>query len=76
MCVAEVKSITPANEERQLRLGLGQVLRYRQVLTTRGSVRPILAIERAPQDVSWSTLCSELGVRLVWPGHWHGALDE
>lgn len=30
--VAEVKSITPRNEERQLRLGLGQVLRYRDVM--------------------------------------------
>ena len=28
--IAEVKSLTPANEERQLRLGLGQVLSYAQ----------------------------------------------
>jgi hypothetical protein len=31
--VAEVKSVTPANEERQLRLGLGQLLRYRWMLS-------------------------------------------
>ena len=30
--VAEVKSRTDQNEERQLRLGLGQVLRYRDIL--------------------------------------------
>src|SRR5439155_4125074 len=35
VCVAEVKSITEANEEKQLRLGLGQVLRYRQLLRQR-----------------------------------------
>jgi hypothetical protein len=33
-CVAEVKSLTARNEEPQLRLGLGQVLRYRQRLGT------------------------------------------
>lgn len=34
--VAEVKSITDANEERQLRLGLGQLLRYRHRLSASG----------------------------------------
>jgi hypothetical protein len=33
--VAAVKSITPYNEEKQLRLGLGQVLRYSYQLGTR-----------------------------------------
>jgi hypothetical protein len=33
--VAEVKSLTAANEERQLRLGLGQVLRYTHLLAGR-----------------------------------------
>jgi hypothetical protein len=74
--VAEVKSSTTNNEERQLRLGLGQVLRYRHLLRTRGQVRCVLAIERPPSDPDWSHLCSDLGVRLVWPGHWQGALDD
>jgi hypothetical protein len=33
--VAEVKSVTKENEEQQLRLGLGQVLRYRELLGSR-----------------------------------------
>ncbi|HZS60958.1 MAG TPA: EVE domain-containing protein [Gemmatimonadaceae bacterium] len=68
--VAEVKSVTKRNEERQLRLGLGQVLRYQHVLAASGkSVRAVLAIERAPSDPSWSALCRELGVALVWVGN-------
>jgi hypothetical protein len=64
--VAEVKSITAANEERQLRLGLGQVLRYRSLLAEGGcSVFAVLAVELAPSDPSWAALCSELGVVLV-----------
>lgn len=35
--VAEVKSLTDRNEERQLRLGLGQLLRYRQRLSSEWS---------------------------------------
>jgi hypothetical protein len=66
--VAEVKSITPGNEERQLRLGVGQVLRYRNLLGQRGlRVRAVLVPERAPRDPSWSSLCEELGVLLVTP---------
>lgn len=68
LCVVEVKSITDENEERQLRLGLGQVLRYRALLQT--PVRPVRAIvmaERRPKDAGWHSLCQELGVALVWP---------
>lgn len=49
--VAEVKSLTEANEEHQLRLGLGQVLRYRHALLGRfHPVRPVLVVEREPCD--------------------------
>jgi hypothetical protein len=68
--VAEVKSRTDANEERQLRLGLGQVLRYCQVLERahKGrTVKAVLAVESAPRDASWRALCAKLGVLLVWP---------
>lgn len=52
--VAEVKSITPSNEERQLRLGLGQVLRYRNLLAGDGGrVRAVLVAEHPPRDRSW-----------------------
>jgi hypothetical protein len=69
--VAEVKSITIANEEKQLRLGLGQVLRYRQQLAGQASeVVAWLVPERKPIDPSWETLLTSVGVRLAWPGHY------
>lgn len=65
--VAEIKSITDDNEEEQLRLGLGQVLRYRHRLRGLGHDRvvAVLAPERAPRDTSWEELCDELGVVLL-----------
>jgi hypothetical protein len=68
--VAEVKSLSVSNEEQQLRLGLGQLLRYRQLLTvqTEQRVRGVLAVERRPTDQRWQDLCDELDVCLVWPG--------
>jgi hypothetical protein len=65
--VAEVKSVTDANEEKQLRLGLGQVLRYSHQLGKNGRVYPVLVVERRPTDSSWAQLCSQLGVILAWP---------
>jgi hypothetical protein len=67
--VAEVKSTTADNEEKQLRLGLGQVLRYRHLLG--GPERTVLAVlvaESQPADATWVTTCSSLGVVLTWPG--------
>ena len=67
--VAEVKSITNTNEERQLRLGLGQVLRYRHQMAALGvKVCAVLVPEREPVDRSWHELCESLGVLLAWPG--------
>lgn len=65
--VAEVKSITDDNEEEQLRLGLGQVLRYRHRLERLGHSRvvAVLVPERAPGDSSWGDLCRELEVALI-----------
>jgi hypothetical protein len=64
--VAEVKSLTADNEERQLRLGLRQVLRYRSILAQDGhAVTAVLALERPPQDRSWQELCDELDVVLA-----------
>jgi hypothetical protein len=68
--VVEVKSITDANEEKQLRLGLGQVLRYQNLLSKNGAVHAVLAVERQPTDVTWLGLCDHLGVKLVWPECW------
>jgi hypothetical protein len=65
--VAEVKSITAENEEQQLRLGLGQVLRYRQRLEALGHNRvvAVLVPERQPRDPSWRELCRDFGVVLL-----------
>jgi hypothetical protein len=65
--VAEIKSITDANEEGQLRLGLGQVLRNRQRLAALGhdNVVAVLVPERSPRDPSWRDLCHELDVVLL-----------
>jgi hypothetical protein len=71
--VAEVKSLTRRNEEQQLRLGLGQVLRYRNLLTSgHRTVVAVLALERAPSDLRWLRLCRELGVLLVWSPSFEG----
>ena len=68
--VAEVKSLTHANEEKQLRLGLGQVLRCRQLLSSTNPIRCALVIERRPHDLGWESLCREHDVLLVWPDRW------
>lgn len=67
--VAEVKSVTKENEDRQLRLGLGQVLCYAFLLDWPGvnDVQPVLAVERPPTDEYWDELCKEHGVILTWP---------
>jgi hypothetical protein len=65
--VGEVKSLTGANEEKQLRLGLGQVLRFAHQLRHLGPTVPVLAVERQPSDPGWIELCTQLGVILTWP---------
>lgn len=75
--VCEVKSVTDENEEKQLRLGLGQVLRYRQLLLGRHrTVTAVLAVERPPRDLRWSELCRDVRVVLVWPGNFVPALGR
>ena len=66
--VAEVKSTTAKNEEQQMRLAIGQVIRYRQRLATDGrDVRAMIAVENVPFDESWIDLCGREGIALVWP---------
>jgi hypothetical protein len=66
--VAEVKSITNSNEEKQLRLGLGQAFGIGSCsLATGHRAVAALVAERAPPD-PWHALCDELGVVLTWPG--------
>lgn len=68
--VAEVKSLTETNEEKQLRLGLGQLLRYSQLLSSEDVAHAVLVTERQPTDASWGELCADLGVLLTWPEDW------
>jgi hypothetical protein len=65
--IAEIKSVTNVNEEKQLRLGLGQVLRYCHLLKKSGDVHGVLVIERAPLDQTWIDLCAAHNILLVWP---------
>lgn len=67
--VCEVKSLTQANETRQLRTGLGQVLDYQDQLAGRASaVEAVLWVEREPSERRWVDLCQRVGVTLAWPG--------
>jgi hypothetical protein len=67
LVVVEVKSITVRNAEKQMRLGLGQLLRYRNLLSVDGSeVVAVLALSAEPIDPRWMDLCGELGVGLTW----------
>lgn len=66
--VVEVKSLTRANESKQLRLGLGQVLDYADSLRDDGrEVYPVLAVEKEPLERRWLRVCESVGVQLVWP---------
>jgi hypothetical protein len=67
--VCEVKSLTSANEARQLRSGLGQVLDYQDQLRNRAAeVSAVLWVEREPAEPRWVDLCRRVGVTLAWPG--------
>ena len=61
--------MTEENEERQLRLGLGQVLSYAHLLDWDEvkTVQPVLAVERRPAAEYWEALCKRHGVILTWP---------
>jgi hypothetical protein len=74
--VAEVKSLTTRNAERQLRLAVGQVLRYRFVLSSRSSVRALIVTSEPPPQRDWYSFCSELGIGLVARRDLDTELDE
>lgn len=76
--VAEIKSTKATNAERQLRLGLGQVLRYRSLLTAISGrdVRGVLALSAPPHDSRWIALCREHGVSLIWMPHLDSMLAQ
>ena len=66
--VAEVKSLTAANEAKQVRLAIGQVLDYQQMLASlQRPVRPVIALEMEPASNRWEAICARHGITLVWP---------
>ena len=73
--VCEVKSLTDANEERQMQRAIGQIIRYRQKLTAKGrDVQAVIAVEKQPNDPSWEILCGVEAIVLAWPGVLEGRL--
>lgn len=75
--IAEVKSLTATNEERQLRLGLGQVLSYAHLVDWGfKNNHPVLAVEREPSPEYWPDLCQSHGVALSWPEVFDELLDS
>lgn len=73
--IAEIKSLTKDNEERQLRLGLGQILHYHYLLGKRtNGIVAALVTELEPSDPDWKELCVSLGVRLSFPPDFKGLI--
>lgn len=75
--IAEVKSLTKENEEHQLRYGLGQLLRYCDLLSQRaGRIVPLLVPEHEPSDHRWNRLCESRGFILTFPPHFKGVSPD
>lgn len=75
--VVEVKTITPASETQQMRLGLGQVLEYRATLRSQGwRARAYLVVSERPLLDRVSRACAEVGVAVAWPGAFHHLLHH
>ena len=69
LVVCEVKSLTRTNEARQMRLGVGQLLDYHDLVRARAAnVRAVLWVEHEPTDSRWPGICHRVGIELAWPG--------
>lgn len=68
--IVEVKSLPTTGEETQLRLGLGQILWYRDRWreASDDSCVAVLCVERKPaRHEQWQALCDSVAVVLTWP---------
>ena len=74
--VCEVKSTTNS-EVHQLRLAVGQILQYAQLLRRAGldAVSPVILIEGRPQSPEWVELCAALSIVLLWPSEWESLAE-
>ncbi|MFI5875362.1 hypothetical protein ACIBAH_23450 [Streptomyces sp. NPDC051445] len=67
--VAEVKSLTGAREDQQIRLGIGQILDYAHQLRSAHPstvIHPVLVLEKRPSADRWAGLADGVGLRLIW----------
>jgi hypothetical protein len=69
--VVEVKTLDEARPDlarQQLRLGLGQVLDYRERLRQANpDTHPVIVVSAAPRDPLWMGIMNACGVGLAWP---------
>ena len=70
--IAEVKSLSEANEAQQIRLGLGQVLEYTYAVSLRRPARAVLVLECEPQGRHWAAVTQSAGVQLAWAPTFEG----
>lgn len=65
--IAEVKSLTGASEDQQIRLGFGQLLDYCHQLRSVGSeLQPVLVLQHRPASERWLGLAESEGIVLTW----------
>lgn len=69
--IAEIKSLTGADQTDQIRLGIGQVLQYcylmRQIAKSQQKwVRPVLVLDIRPNDDRWSSIAESADILLTW----------
>lgn len=66
LAIAEVKSLTGAAQDQQIRLGLGQLLDYSYQLRDHEVVLAVLVLERRPDSDRWIGVAESVGVTLTW----------
>lgn len=71
MWVCEVKS-TINSEANQLRLAVGQLLHYLELLRRGGASLPkgVILVSGRPKGDEWFDICSRLDLLLLWPEAW------
>jgi len=75
LIIVEVKALA-GDIDRQLQIGVGQVLRYAQLMAfDRDMVVPALALDREP-PADWLELAASVGVMVGWPGDWARLLPD
>lgn len=78
LVIAEVKSLTGADQSQQIRLGIGQVLDYAVSLRTSPpegieTIVPVLVLEKEPHDPNrWALVARAAGITMTWPPSFAG----